>query len=61
MNGIRVEEDQYALSELIQWIFRSALRDNKEITLYIPSKRMRKLLENWINKVSLVEIKDEIN
>lgn len=61
MNGIRVEEDQYALSELIQWIFRSALRDNKEITLYIPSKRMRKLLEDWINKVSSSEIKDEIN
>lgn len=61
MNGIRVEEDQYALSELIQWIFRSALRDDKEITLYVPSKRMRALLENWINKVSLVEIKDEIN
>lgn len=61
MNGIRVEEDQYALSELIQWIFRSALRDNKEITLYIPSKRMRKLLEDWINKVSSSEIKDETN
>ena len=61
MNGIRVEEDQYALSELIQWIFRSALRDDKEITLYIPSKRMRKLLEDWINKVSLPEIKDKTN
>lgn len=49
-NGIRVEEDQYALSELIQWIFRSALRDGKEITLYIPSRRMRTLLEDWITK-----------
>lgn len=48
LNGIRVEEDQYALSELIQWIFRSALRDGKEITLYIPSRRMRTLLEDWI-------------
>lgn len=48
MNGIRVEEDQYALSELIQWMFRSALRDGKEITMYIPSKRMRGLLMEWI-------------
>jgi hypothetical protein len=47
-NNIRVEEDQYALSELIQWIFRSALRDGKEVTIYLPSKRMRVLLENWV-------------
>lgn len=49
-NGIRVEEDRYALSELIQWIFRSALRDGKEITIYIPSKRMRELLQTWIKE-----------
>ena len=52
-NDIRVEEDQYALSELIQWIFRSALRDGKEITIYIPSKRMRELLQQWIIENSL--------
>ena len=54
-NGIRVEEDQYALSELIQWIFRSALRDGKEITIYIPSKRMRELLQSWINQQSTAQ------
>ena len=43
-----MEEDAYALSELIQWIFRSAIRDGKEIWLYIPSKRMRNLLIDWI-------------
>lgn len=48
ISGIRVEEDQYALSELIQWMFRSALRDGKEITIYVPSKRMRELLQSWI-------------
>jgi len=48
--NIRVEEDQYALSELIQWLFRSALRDGKPIQLYIPSKRMRELLVNWISE-----------
>lgn len=50
--GVRVEEDAYALSELVQWIFRSAIRDGKEINLYIPSKRMRELLINWTESIT---------
>jgi hypothetical protein len=49
---VRVEEDGYALSEMLQWIWRSAIRENQEITIYIPSKRMRNLLINWIEEVS---------
>ena len=49
-NGIKVNDNRYALSELIQFIFRSAVRNNKEILIYIPSKRMRKLLQEWIDK-----------
>lgn len=45
---ITIDEDQYALSEMLQWIWRSAIRDGKEIHLYIPSKRMRTLLTDWI-------------
>ena len=41
-------EDAYALSELIQWLFRSGIRDDKEVTLYIPSRRMRELLIKWL-------------
>jgi hypothetical protein len=48
--GIAVDEDSYALSELIQFIYRSAIRDGKPITVYVPSKRMRDLLLDWINK-----------
>lgn len=48
--GIGVDEDSYALSELIQFIYRSAIRDGKPITVYVPSKRMRELLLDWINK-----------
>lgn len=48
--GIEVDEDTYALSELIQFIYRSAIRDGKPIIVYIPSKRMRELLKDWINK-----------
>ena len=50
VSGIEVDEDTYALSELIQFIYRSAIRDGKPITVYIPSKRVRELLINWINK-----------
>jgi hypothetical protein len=47
--GISVNEDLWSLSELIQWLFRSAIRQQKPINLYIPSKRMRELLYNWLD------------
>lgn len=49
-NGINVDEDAYALSEMLQWIWRSAIRDGKPINIYIPSKRMRTLLMNWLEQ-----------
>lgn len=50
-SGINVREDIYSLSTMVQWIWRSAIREGKEIWIYIPSKRMRDLLTNWINEV----------
>lgn len=50
--GIEIDSDQFALSEMLQFIWRSAIRDNKEINLYIPSRRMRDLLVGWINDTS---------
>lgn len=47
-NNIDVDEDGYALSEMLQFIWRSAIRDGKEIWVYIPSIRMRNLLKQWI-------------
>lgn len=52
LNGIEVDEDRYALSIMVQWIWRSAIRDGKTIVLYLPSKRMRKLLIDWMDAVS---------
>lgn len=49
---VNVNEDIYALSELIQWIWRSRIRidDNTlNINLYIPNSRMRNLLIEWLN------------
>lgn len=43
-------EDKFALSEIIQFVYRSAIRNNKPITVYIPSKRMRALFEEWLKK-----------
>lgn len=51
-HGINVDEDAYALSIMVQWIWRSAIRDGDEIYLYIPSRRMRTLLTNWIETTS---------
>lgn len=45
-----VDEDAYALSEMLQWIWRSSIRDGKPINIYIPSKRMRTLLMNWLEQ-----------
>lgn len=47
-NNISVDEDNYALSEMLQFIWRSAIRDGKEIWVYVPSIRMRNLLKAWI-------------
>lgn len=46
--GIDPDQDLFALSELIQWLFRSAIRQGEPIKLYIPSQRMRELLEVWL-------------
>lgn len=48
-SGIAFDEDAYALSSLVQWVFRSAIRDGQEIWIYIPSGRMRKLLVDWMD------------
>ena len=47
--GIVIDEELYALSEMIQWIWRSRIRNNEKINIYIPSIRMRTLLNSWIN------------
>lgn len=51
MNGIEINEDAYALSEMVQWIFRSAIRQGLPIQAYIPSKRMRNILQQWLEEI----------
>jgi hypothetical protein len=47
--GIKVDEDLYGLSEMIQWIWRSRIRNGEKINIYIPSVRMRTLLKSWLD------------
>jgi len=42
--------DIYALSMLVQYVYRSAIRDRKRIKLLICSHRMEKLFKNWLAK-----------
>ena len=45
----RAFDDAYALTELIQWVWRSRVRNGQPITLYLPSQRMRQLMEEWLS------------
>ena len=47
--GVDLNEELWALSELVQWIWRGCIREGKEMNLYIPSYRMRTLLYRWLN------------
>jgi hypothetical protein len=46
----RAFDDAYALTELIQWVWRSRVRKGQPITLYLPNPRMRGLMEEWLSK-----------
>jgi hypothetical protein len=45
--GVTVNEDLWALNEMLQWIFRSAIRNDEPIFIYVPNSRMRELLLDW--------------
>jgi len=48
-NGVEVDELTWGLGTLIQWIWRSRIRNGESIDLYIPSKRMRDLFIEWLD------------
>lgn len=51
-HGGRINHNDFALSEMVQWVWRSAIRDGKPITLYIPSDRMCLLFTDWLDEIS---------
>lgn len=46
--NITVNEDLWSVSEVLQWIWRSRIREGYPIYIYIPSKRMRRLLQSYM-------------
>jgi hypothetical protein len=59
-HDIKVDEDLWALSELIQWLFRSAIRKGEPINLYIPSSRMRHLVERYLSGEAVAYFEEKI-
>lgn len=45
-----MDENNFALCEMIQWIWRGNIRKGGSVNLYVPSFRMRKLLIDWLNE-----------
>lgn len=50
--GTNLDIDKFALSVMVQWVWRSAIRNGKEIWLYVPSVRMRTLFAEWIQTLT---------
>lgn len=48
--GVAVDNQVFALSELLQWAWRGCIRDDQPMTLAIGSKRMYNLFKEWLEK-----------
>ena len=47
-NGVAFDEDRFALSCIVQWVWRSRIRNGEPIHLYILSARMREIFQAWL-------------
>lgn len=47
----KVDEDSFALAEVLQFIFRGCVRvnDNSKLSVYLASPRMKKLVKEWLD------------
>lgn len=48
--GCPVDKNVFALSEMLQWIWRSRIRKGEYIVLAIPNTRMHNLFLDWLNR-----------
>jgi hypothetical protein len=53
---IPVYEDLYALSEMLQWLYRAQIRRGDPIHVFIPSARMRGLLKAWLESNTIHDL-----
>lgn len=47
--GVEINDSLVSISSMLQWVFRSRIRNGEAIELYCPSKRMREQLDAWAN------------
>lgn len=47
--GFPIKADEFALSESIQWVWRSRIRDGKHIMLCFLSERMEGIFKKWLD------------
>lgn len=47
--GTPPDDDMFALSEMVQWIFRTCIRNDEPLQLCILNNRMKGLLLNWLD------------
>lgn len=52
----RLDSDDYALSEMIQFIFRSAIRNGEPVKIYIASERMKHLFIRWLDQPEIPRV-----
>ena len=57
--GVPVYEDLYALSQMVQWIWRSRIRCGEPLHVFVPSERMRGLLKRWLASGSTIDLVNE--
>lgn len=57
--GVEIDNDRYALGVMVQWIWRSRIRNGQEIWIYIPSRRMRRLFLGWIDDLEAAYWKEK--
>lgn len=48
--GSPIDKNVFALSEMLQWIWRSRIRNGEPIVLAIPNMRMHNLFLDWLNQ-----------
>lgn len=46
-----LDHDRYALSEIVQFIFRGSIRTGKPMDLYIGSPRMKEIFIKWLDSI----------
>ena len=55
--GTTLNSDEYALSEMLQWLWRGCIRNLKNpkpMSVYVLSARMKNLLTDWLNDIEEV-------